>query len=136
MTGYTTDSVTELDDRQCRELLAARTIARLAVSFHDDIEIYPVNYTAANDAIWIRTAPGTKLATLTVQHRVAIEIDGSDADGMWSVVVKGDAEVVEDEAVLAWADEGGPKPYVAEGKDVVVRIGIGRITGRKLVRPV
>ena len=49
----------------------------------------------ADNVIYLRTAPGTKLLELSINDHVALEIDHvSDIDAM-SVVVKGRAERVE-----------------------------------------
>ncbi len=84
-----------LSEHQCRELLASRSVGRIAFPFGDETEIFPVNYATDGAIVVFRTAPGTKLAQ-SVQSRVAFEVDDWDIEAKagWSVVLKGVAQEV------------------------------------------
>ena len=72
-------------------------MGRLAVSFGDQPDIFPVNFIVDHGTIVFRTAEGTKLAAAVLGRGVAFEVDGYDADAgeAWSVVVKGHATEIE-----------------------------------------
>ena len=125
--------VTALSPAQCWELLNRNVFARLALSVSDRPEIFPVNYVVQRGSLVFRTAPGTKLAALTVNQHVALEIDGHDGERGWSVVVKGrahEADFGDDEFE---ARASGLHPWVATVKQVFVRIQPEEVTGRAFV---
>jgi nitroimidazol reductase NimA-like FMN-containing flavoprotein (pyridoxamine 5'-phosphate oxidase superfamily) len=84
-----------LTEDQCIDMLASRKLGRIAFSVADRIEIFPVNYATDRAIVVFRTAPGTKLDTVTTS-RVAFEVDDWDEDQWigWSVVLKGVAQEV------------------------------------------
>jgi uncharacterized protein len=84
-----------LSEQQCRELLAAHDLGRIAFSIGDQPEVFPVNYAADGTVVVFRTADGDKLRQ-AVLRRVAFEVDGWDPDNTvgWSVVLKGVAQEV------------------------------------------
>jgi nitroimidazol reductase NimA-like FMN-containing flavoprotein (pyridoxamine 5'-phosphate oxidase superfamily) len=84
-----------LTEQQCVELLASRKLGRIAFPVADRIEIFPVNYATDGAIVVFRTAPGTKLDSVTTS-RVAFEIDDWNEDQSvgWSVVLKGVAQEV------------------------------------------
>ncbi|MFH8250225.1 pyridoxamine 5'-phosphate oxidase family protein [Microbacterium sp. B2969] len=64
-----------LTDDQCWNLLARCSLGRLAVAIDGQPEIFPVNYVVDGPRVLFRTAPGSKLAELTANPRVAFEVD-------------------------------------------------------------
>jgi nitroimidazol reductase NimA-like FMN-containing flavoprotein (pyridoxamine 5'-phosphate oxidase superfamily) len=97
--------------------------------------VLPVNYLFYREAIVFRTARGEKLEAAWRQAPVAFEIDGlrSVSETGWSVLVRGLAEVVEDQEQLdelstlpfrTWA-KGAERPYW-------VRIRPDEISGRSI----
>ena len=127
----TSAPVTTLTDGECWELLQSTEFGRLALSVADQPEIFPINFAVQNGTFVFRTAQGTKLAALTINESVALEIDGYDDDGGWSVVVKGHAHAAE------WGDDfddaqvSGLRPWVATIKPVFVRVNPGEVSGRR-----
>ncbi|MET0932388.1 MAG: pyridoxamine 5'-phosphate oxidase family protein [Mycetocola sp.] len=87
-----------LDETECWRLLAENSVARLAVS--DDLgpNIFPLNYLVKSQVLFFRSAPGSKIVSLTQQPRVAVEIDGTDGGKRFSVVVRGDVRRLNDDA--------------------------------------
>jgi nitroimidazol reductase NimA-like FMN-containing flavoprotein (pyridoxamine 5'-phosphate oxidase superfamily) len=81
-----------LDDDECWRLLAASSLGRFAVRAGDGVDVFPVNYLVHERALFFRSAPGSKLADLTREPRIAFEIDGEHARHVWSVVVHGTAD--------------------------------------------
>ncbi|MFQ4148945.1 pyridoxamine 5'-phosphate oxidase family protein [Arthrobacter sp. LAPM80] len=73
---------------------------RLALSVGNEPDIFPINFLAHERKLLMRTNPGTKLAELTVNDRVAFEIDGLAEAEAWSVVLKGTARVIESQTEI------------------------------------
>ncbi len=73
MTGYTHDGPQILDADASWDLVEGTHVARLAVSVRGEPDIYPVTVRAHERTLAFRTVPGTKLATLTTNERVAVE---------------------------------------------------------------
>jgi len=129
----TVTPVSLLSDAESWDRLRSNAFARLALSVSDQPEIFPINYAVQGDTLLFRTSQGTKLAALTINETVALEIDGYDGVGGWSVVVKGQAHEAE------WGDDyeeagvSGLRPWVATRKPVFVRITPAQVTGRTFV---
>jgi nitroimidazol reductase NimA-like FMN-containing flavoprotein (pyridoxamine 5'-phosphate oxidase superfamily) len=103
-----------LDTSEMHGLLARNHVGRIAYSFHDRVDIEPLSYVFADGAIYLRTAPGSKLATLAHAPWVAFEVDEASGPFDWqSVVVHGTIYVVAD----------GPDPAAREHyKNAVTRL--------------
>lgn len=125
--------VSELAADACWDLLRRNQFARLALTVGGEPEIFPINYVVQRGTLVFRTAPGTKLAALTVNDIVALEIDGFDQKSGWSVVVKGKAHPSEWGSDFEDAASSGLVPWVATRKQVFVRIEPRRVTGRSFV---
>lgn len=123
-----------LDEQECRDLLASRTVGRLAyVARAGCPEIVPVNYRYVDGRLVIRSAPGPKLQAAERRETVAFEVDELDevTRSGWSVVVHGRASVLRPEqepreGAVPWAP--GPRRHVLE-------VVPTRISGRRLVAP-
>lgn len=129
----TVTPVTHLSPSDCWNLLARNEFGRLALSVSNQPEIFPINYAVQDGTLLFRTAPGTKLAALTINETVAVEIDGYDELGGWSVVVKGTAHTAEWGADFEEAQVSGLRPWVATRKPVFVRVQPTIVTGRQFV---
>ena len=68
----------ELDDPECRRLLAQRHLGRLAIPDFGGPVIFPVNYVFDQDLVVFRTDPGSKLDAATERESVAFEVDAID----------------------------------------------------------
>jgi nitroimidazol reductase NimA-like FMN-containing flavoprotein (pyridoxamine 5'-phosphate oxidase superfamily) len=85
----------DLDAAETRALLARNHVARIAYSFHNQVDIEPISYVYADGAIYMRTAPGSKLVTLAHAPWVAFEVDEVRGPFDWqSVVVHGTVYLV------------------------------------------
>ncbi len=122
--------VLELDDGQCWKLLDATKHGRLVVSVAGEPDIFPVNYLTSERKIYLRTAPGNKLAQLTINSRVLFETDGILSDEAWSVVLRGTARVLTNSLELAAVEELGLKTWVPTLKDFYVEIVPTSVSGR------
>jgi uncharacterized protein len=122
--------VLELSDEQSWHLLEGTRHGRLVVSVAGEPDIFPVNYVSSNGKLYLRTAPGNKLAQLTINSAVLFEADGILSDEAWSVVLRGKARVLSNSAELAEVEELGLKSWVPTLKDFYVEIEPVTVTGR------
>lgn len=130
----TENPVRELDAEECWARVAAAPYGRLALSVVGDVDIVPVNTVLSDGDLYFRTAPGSKLAELSANPRVAFEIDGFDADTAFSVVVKGVAERLENQADIDAADLLPLTPWIPTLKYRWVRIHPESVSGRAFRR--
>jgi nitroimidazol reductase NimA-like FMN-containing flavoprotein (pyridoxamine 5'-phosphate oxidase superfamily) len=122
--------VLELDDEQSWKLLDATQHGRLVVSVAGEPDVFPVNYLTSDRKIYLRTAPGNKLAQLTINSRVLLETDGVMSDEAWSVVLRGTARVLTNSSELAAVEALGLKSWVPTLKDFYVEIEPSSVSGR------
>ena len=126
--------VTKLMPTECRRLIAARGIGRIAFGTTSGPVVLPVNFAVVAGTIVIRTGEGTAVAG-HADDRVAFEVDHIDealSQG-WSVLVRGTAHRVAHPAelqnirrdVALWPWPGGDR-------DIYVRIIPDTITGRRI----
>ncbi len=130
----TKDPVEVLDERECWELLELAPFGRIALAAAGEIDIFPVNFVVHEGALYLRTAPGTKLVELSVHPLVAIEVDGWDEGEAFSVVAKGEAERLEHAADIDAAERLPLHPWVPTLKYRWVRICPTEVTGRRFRR--
>ncbi|WP_314251735.1 helix-turn-helix domain-containing protein [Streptomyces sp. DSM 40907] len=80
-----------LDEGECRRLLGARGIGRIAVFTPEGPAVHPVNYLVADGDIVFRTAADTLLAR-AAGTEAAFEVEGIDevASRGWSVLAVGE----------------------------------------------
>ncbi|MDQ0635260.1 nitroimidazol reductase NimA-like FMN-containing flavoprotein (pyridoxamine 5'-phosphate oxidase superfamily) [Arthrobacter pascens] len=124
------DPVLELDEEQSWKLLEATKHGRLVVSVAGEPDIFPVNYVTLGRKVYLRTAPGNKLAQLTINSTVLFETDGVLSDEAWSVVLRGTARVLDTSAELAAVEDLGLKSWVPTLKDFYVQIEPNSVSGR------
>lgn len=125
-----------LPPEECRELLETKAVGRVGFNGADAPQVLPVTYVYRRPSIFFRTAAGSALATAMQGSRVAFEVDDVDEflQSGWSVLVVGDAQLVEDEQLRSelWGDQG-PKPWAAGLRTQFVRIDPIRLTGRRVL---
>jgi len=124
------DPVLELDEEQSWKLLEATKHGRLVVSVAGEPDIFPVNYVTSGRKVYLRTAPGNKLAQLTINSTVLFEADGVLSDEAWSVVLRGTARVLGTSAEVAAVEDLGLKSWVPTLKDFYVQIEPNSVSGR------
>lgn len=122
-----------LNDEQSWELLTHTAHGRVATTVAGMIDIVPVNYAVHKGNIYLRTAPGNKLASMVVNSSIALEADGILSDEAWSVVVHGTAEILEHEADINEARESGVTPWAQTVKDFWIRVTVDSISGRHFI---
>lgn len=125
----------ELSQAECRELLNAGLVGRVALSTPVGPYILPVNYALVDDAVVIRTTPYSILGTHARGGMVAVEIDQVDYERQrgWSVVVRGRADVITDaEALDRVRSTWSPNVWAAGNRVLHLRVPCTEITGRRL----
>lgn len=119
----------------CLLLLRSRPVGRVAFTQNGDVEILPVNYCVLDTSIGFRTADGSKLGAALQGKPVAFEVDDFDPvrrEG-WSVVVKGRAELVVDEAVVSQLEATHLTPWAdAVARPQWVLIRADGVSGRRI----
>ena len=127
----------ELDQDECRRLLAERHVGRLAVPDFGGPMIFPVNYVVDEDLIVFRTDPGSKLDAATEREAVAFEVDAVDEATRtgWSVVVRGVLAEITDPADLARLRALPLYPWAPGEKTRYVRVRPLKTTGRRIRIP-
>lgn len=128
-----TDNRTKLTDDECWALLESQPVGRLATAVGGEADIFPVNFAVSERALLINTTPGSKLAEVAVNRRVAFEVDEVGPGGAQSVVVKGAAEILYARADLERARATGLVTYTANDKDEWIQITPTEISGFRLV---
>jgi nitroimidazol reductase NimA-like FMN-containing flavoprotein (pyridoxamine 5'-phosphate oxidase superfamily) len=129
--------LTEIERDECVRLLQEAMFVRVGFIHEDAPDVLPVNHVVHDGAIYFRTAPGSKLGTAAADGPVAIEADDGDAATRvgWSVVAKGHASIVTDEAeseaLLALPFEPWALP---DTRTFWVRVDVEDIQGRRVVR--
>jgi nitroimidazol reductase NimA-like FMN-containing flavoprotein (pyridoxamine 5'-phosphate oxidase superfamily) len=120
-----------LTEEECWDVLLSASLGRLAVTVGGVPDIFPVNFVAADRRLLFRTAAGTKLLELTVNHAVAFETDGVGRDEAWSVVVHGTALVLDAQRDIDAATALPLQPLIPTVKPTFVEIIATKITGRR-----
>lgn len=122
----------QLSRDECWALLDSEPFGRLAVQGGGIVDIFPVNFVAEGRKLWFRTAPGSKLASLTVNDQVAFEVDHQDEQKLEvsSVVVQGRARRIEDAAERERAESLDLRPWIRSYKPIFVVIEPDQVSGR------
>ncbi len=93
-------SIEVLSEFECWELLDSAHIGRLGLVGPAGVDIYPLDFLVWRGAVYFRSAPGSKLMELAEHPTVAFESDGRQWGKRWSVVVRGTAERLWDDAEI------------------------------------
>lgn len=125
--------IEKLSFDDCWELLDGDTVGRLAIVVDGHPEIFPVNYVVHRRSIVFRTGAGTKLWGAKMERPAALEIDGYDSatELAWSVVVRGETEILEEQADRDAVDSLGLEPWQPGEKANYVRLNAKAMTGRR-----
>ncbi|MFZ3452915.1 pyridoxamine 5'-phosphate oxidase family protein [Arthrobacter sp. 7Tela_A1] len=130
MTSEEKPPVVELTAEESWKYVEKTFHGRIAMSVAGEPDIFPINYYAHDGVLLFRTAPGNKLAELTVNSHVAFETDGIMSDEAWSVVIKGTTRELELSAEIEEAEKLPLKPWVRTRKSRYVELTPTSITGR------
>jgi uncharacterized protein len=118
MARYPTDhaglAILPLED--CLRLLGSVPVGRIGFQADGEAVVFPVNHVVDGHSVAFRTATGSKLSAAQGQSQVVFEADDYDAERRagWSVIVKGYAQAVYEDAEIealdrlgldSWADQ-------------------------------
>ncbi|MEU7788954.1 pyridoxamine 5'-phosphate oxidase family protein [Amycolatopsis sp. NPDC049159] len=128
-----TSELSELGPARCRSLLASVPLGRLGFVRDGRPSIRPVNFTLADDAIWLRAGRNSWADRLDGQP-VTFEADAYDSGRRtgWSVIVTGVATLTTDVGTVAAQLGAGLRSWAPPPRDRLLRIGVDRIEGRLL----
>jgi hypothetical protein len=122
----------ELDASECLELLATRSVGRVAFCSDEGPVVLPVNYVVHEDGVLFRTSPHNSIARHVRGSKAAFEVDEIDdfTQSGWSVLLSGTAELVDD--VHGLPPESRPVPWAEGTRSLHVRVRPRSNTGRRL----
>jgi len=127
--------VLDLDD--CYRRLEREPVGRLGFVDQGEPVILPVNFAVDGRSLVFRTGHGSKLAAAIMQRPVCLEVDGWDAvehEG-WSVLAKGTAEEVVDEATIEHFQTLPVQPWSSPELRVHwVRVLPSEVSGRRITK--
>lgn len=135
MTSVDRTGIEILSYDDCKRMLEASRIGRVAFVAAGSPAILPVNYRWHRATVIFRTAAGAKLDAALGGAAVGFEIDAWDDElhSGWSVLVEGRAEEVVDDAEVAELETLGVKPWAEHvDRNRWVRIVAEEITGRRI----
>lgn len=125
-----------LDREECRDLLAAVPVGRIAFCRGDGVPtVLPVNHLVDSWTVAFRTTFGSKLSAALLERPVAFEVDGYDERDRtgWSVLARGPAEHVTDGSIVRRLEtlELDVWPAGVE-RSRWVRVQMDELTGRRI----
>jgi len=125
----------ELSYSECETLLRAGGVGRVALSTPTGPQIVPVNYSVVDSEIVMRTSAYSVLGTYGREATLAFEVDRFDEQTQcgWSVIARGRADVISDQAELdhirkVWE----PRPWANGARGLFLKIAWTELTGRQL----
>jgi len=126
-------SLMSMSRHECEDLLAEAELGRVAFVECGRPVVVPVNFAVQDDAVVVRTAEDTRLATAAGRSELCFEVDGIVRPSRtgWSVVVAGVAERVTDplrQARIRTLLE----PWAPGEQSVYLRLPLTGMTGRRV----
>lgn len=125
------NAINVLSEDEALAKLAQGKLGRVVVNLSEDVDIFPVNYVVHEGKVYFRSAEGTKLSWLTFNPQVIFEADSFTEEDAWSVIVKGEAEVLTRNDDIAKAEELELHPWVPTIKRNFVVITPKAVSGRQ-----
>lgn len=131
------DRAQDLDEDECRELLAAHHLGRVAVDDDAGPVVLPVNYLLDRERIVFRTGDGTKLEAARRGAPACFEVDDVDERRRsgWSVVVRGTLATITEDTRLERLRRLPLEPFVGGEKASYVELRATSMAGRLIPVP-
>jgi nitroimidazol reductase NimA-like FMN-containing flavoprotein (pyridoxamine 5'-phosphate oxidase superfamily) len=123
----------ELCEDECLELLATKTVGRVAYSGPDGPEVVPLNFVLQDGTVLIRTSAYGTLGRRLQLGVAAFQVDEIDefTQSGWSVLLRGSVEPVMDDALPA--EDARPVVWPEGERSFHLRLTPRTITGRRLL---
>ena len=127
--------LSELNRRECLELLTAKSVGRIAYASDAGARILPVNYIVANGWIILRTVPDGEIFHHALNSICAFEIDETDEffQSGWSVVAVGRLELATEENFAQMRFGRLPEPWAGGSRSLFVRLPCEQVSGRRVI---
>ncbi|HNA97880.1 MAG TPA: pyridoxamine 5'-phosphate oxidase family protein [Marmoricola sp.] len=122
------DLVQTMDEPAAWEFLGRHKLGRLGFHMVEKVEVLPINYRVHGRNIYFRTAEGSKLLGILLDHDVAFEVDEWVGDQAASVVVHGNCRELSEQ--IADDLRETIQPWIAVPKSHVMVIEPTSISGR------
>jgi uncharacterized protein len=124
---------------ECRALLVTHRprLGRLAFVAGDWPLVLPMNFALDGDAVYFRSAAGSKLDAAVRTERVVFQVDHIDEvwEEGWSLLAFGHLRVVEDPDELARVRRLPLRPWAGGDKPHFLRLEIVSMSGRRIAFP-
>lgn len=123
----------ELAPDECLELLATKTVGRLAYNGPDGPEVLPLNFALDDGTVLIRTSPHSTLGRKVQVGVAAFQVDDIDefTESGWSVLLRGTVEPVTGDALPA--EDARPVSWPEGQRSLFLRLAPRSVTGRRLL---
>jgi nitroimidazol reductase NimA-like FMN-containing flavoprotein (pyridoxamine 5'-phosphate oxidase superfamily) len=124
-----------IDREECFELLAAKSVGRIAYTADAGARILPVNYILADDCIIFRTVPDGEIFRHALNSICAFEIDETDEffESGWSVVAVGRLQLANEEDFARMRYGKLPEPWAGGNRYMFVRLPCEHVSGRRVI---
>lgn len=127
--------IVELNPGECRRLLAAGSVGRLAYTTPAGLRIVPLNYTLMPDAVALRTGAFGEVARHGLGQPVAFEVDDVDPflRSGWSVLVTGQLVELSPDAARFLTVQETAVPWAAGDRSLLCAVSLAQVSGRRVV---
>ncbi len=128
-------ALTDLDREECLELLAAKSVGRIAYAVDYGARILPVNYVLADGSITFRTVPDGQIFHHALNSMCAFQIDDTDEffESGWSVVAIGRLELATGHDFDHMRYGKLPQPWATGSRYMFVRLPCTQLSGRRVI---
>jgi uncharacterized protein len=125
----------ELDREECLQLLAAKSVGRIAYAVDLGARILPMNYVLVDDRIVFRTVPDGEIYRHALSTNCAFEVDETDEffESGWSVIVLGRLELATEEDFTRMRYQKLPQPWAGGNRYMFARLLCDHVSGRRVV---
>ena len=125
----------ELDRQECLELLAAKSVGRIAYAVDKGARILPVNYILSNNCVIFRTASDGEISHHALESECAFEVDETDEffESGWSVVAVGRLELATEEDFASMRYGKLPQPWAGGDRWLFLRLPCEQVSGRRVI---
>lgn len=125
----------ELAEERCWALLGASGVGRFGFVHEGRVAVYPVGYIVLHGSIFFRTSREGSIAKSLPQAGVSIQTDSTQpsVQAGWSVLISGEAAIVEDsEELTRLHGHMENEPWAGGIRDLFVRLDPQQVSGRQV----